>query len=328
MTNALLKAQGVNTWYPIKNGVFSRIATWIKAVNDVTIEVYPGEITAIVGESGCGKSTLAHSLAGLEAVQSGNLIWKNKILDMRRPDSWKEIRRSIQMVFQDPNSTLNPRHTVREILTAPLLRHQKLNIEQASQRAIALLKMTGLSSDILDRYPHAFSGGQKQRIGIARAIALNPELLICDEPTSALDVSVQAQVINLLLEIRDRLNLSLLFISHDLALVETFCDRVYVMYLGKIVESGSIDQIFNDPRHPYTQALMQAVPRMGSAQRPKVLLGEVPSLLNPPLGCAFASRCNFASSQCLEKYPAAVTESNRSYACYHPLSTKNEDPVL
>lgn len=292
MTSALLKVNELSIWYPVRGGVFGRIKKWVKAVRKASFEIAPGEIVALVGESGCGKSTLAQALVGLREIQSGSAEWMGS----------DPVRSRMQLVFQDPFSSLNPRQTLEEIVVAPQRANGVSQVE-ARKRAVQALEQVGLSEADLGKYPHAFSGGQRQRIGIARALALQTKLLICDEPTSALDVSVQAQILQLLQSLRESLGLSILIISHDLSVVSALADRVLVMYLGSIVEEIPAKKLFQDATHPYTRALLAAVPTLDSHKKPQILTGEIPSLTELPPGCVFAGRCPIVRKSCSIEEP-------------------------
>jgi len=286
--NPLLQIRDLQTWFPIHRGVISRTVGNVRAVDGVSLDIYPNETLSLVGESGCGKSTLARTIALLEQSRSGTMHFSGQALSQAQPG----IRRKIQMIFQDPYSSLNPRMTVLEILTEGLVQHRRIKSSGRVTAAREILADVGMDPDVLYRYPHEFSGGQRQRISIGRALSLKPELLICDEAVSALDVSVQAQVINLLLSIRRKHGLSYLFISHDLGVVRHMADRVAVMYLGQIVEEGPADKIMDAPAHPYTQALISAIPRIGAEKGKRIVLqGDVPSPAAPPPGCRFHPRC-------------------------------------
>lgn len=263
----------------------------MRAVHEVSLEILPGEVVALVGESGCGKSTLGFSLLGLTPPTSGQIELLGNSIDISKPKSWKPYRKDFQIVFQDPYTSLNPRLSIFELLSEPLTAHGMIPRAKLRDAAADLLRQVGLSPDMLDRFPHAFSGGQRQRLCIARALGLKPKLIICDEVVSALDVSVQAQIVNLLLDLKKTHNLSLLFITHDLSLVRSICDRVLVMYLGSVVETAPTAELFRAPRHPYTRALLDAIPTLDKRRKPKPLEGEIPSSSRPPPGCAFASRC-------------------------------------
>jgi len=288
-------------------------------VHEVSLEVNAGEVVALVGESGCGKSTLGFSLLGLTPPTSGEIELLGNPIDIHKPSAWKPYRKDFQIVFQDPYTSLNPRLTVFELLSEPLTAHGIVPRSKLREAAADLLRQVGLSPDIIDRFPHAFSGGQRQRLCIARALGLKPKLLVCDEMVSALDVSVQAQIVNLLLDLKKDHDLSLLFITHDLSLVRSIADRMLVMYLGSIVETATAVDLFNAPRHPYTRALMDSIPTLDRAKRPKPLEGELPSSSNPPPGCTFAGRCPRAFDRCRIEKPELVKDGNRSVACFDPL---------
>lgn len=324
MSGSLIQARDLKTWFPITGGVMRRRVGWVRAVDGVDIDVQGGEVVSVVGESGCGKSTLGYSLLGLVSVTSGSLKLSGEEIDLRRNSAWNPHRKNFQIVFQDPYNSLNPRHTVFEILAEPMRVHAIHPESEIKDRVADLLTQVGLQPDYMRRFPHAFSGGQRQRIGIARAIGLKPKLLVCDEVVSALDVSVQAQIIELLLELKAKLDLSLLFISHDLSLVKTLSDRICVMYLGRIVEAGSAKEVFTSPRHPYTRALLDAIPTLERGRKPKPLQGEIPSPSHRPEGCAFASRCPNADAICSQQDPMLRTladepDAMRQVACLHPV---------
>ena len=315
----LLTARKLSTYFPITGGLWKKTVGHVRAVNDVSLEVNAGEVVALVGESGCGKSTLGFSLLGLTPPTSGEIELQGDSIDIHKPSSWKAHRKDFQIVFQDPYTSLNPRLTVFELLSEPLMAHGLVPRSGLRDAAADLLRQVGLSPDILDRFPHAFSGGQRQRLCIARALGLKPRLLVCDEVVSALDVSVQAQIVNLLLVLKKDRGLSLLFITHDLSLVRSIADRVLVMYLGGIVETAPAADLFRAPRHPYTQALMDSIPTLDRNRRPKPLEGELPSSSNPPPGCPFAGRCPRVFDRCRVEKPELVMEGNRSVACFDPL---------
>ena len=264
-----LKVENISVYYPMRSGVFSRISHYFKAVQDVSFTLEAGEILAVIGESGCGKSTLAQALVGLLPWHSGSYSVFGKSVDVKNPKAFSEVRKSVQMVFQDPFSSLNPRQTVSQILTFPLMA-QGISKKEAQKKAEQELEWVGLPTDSLERFPHEFSGGQRQRIGIARALMVDPKVIIADEVTSALDVSVQAQVLQLLQKLRKELGISLVFISHDILLVRSFADKVIVMYKGKKMEEGNVQDVLVNPKHPYTQALIASVPTLDFDKPPKV----------------------------------------------------------
>ncbi|MEW5909333.1 MAG: dipeptide ABC transporter ATP-binding protein [Thermodesulfobacteriota bacterium] len=302
----LIEAQNVVKYFPIRGGLFLKRIGDVKAVDGVTLTIHERETLGLVGESGCGKSTFGRVLLRLEEPTSGKVLFKGEsILDYPK-QKMQSLRREMQIIFQDPFSSLNPRKTIAHIIGEPLLVHGIYNRKEREDRVLELLEVVGLRKEHMGRYPHQFSGGQRQRIGVARALALNPKLIVCDEAVSALDVSIQAQVINLLKDLQDTFGLTYLFISHDLSVVEHMCNRVAVMYLGKIVESTSGRQLYDMPLHPYTQALLSAVPIPNpSIRRPGriILKGDVPSPIDPPGGCRFHPRCRYARNPCSEQEP-------------------------
>lgn len=314
----LLEIRGLKTWFPIKKGVFAQTVGHTRAVDGVDLTLDPGETLGIVGESGCGKSTLARSVLRLEKPLAGSIRLDGRDVLSLRGAALRAYRRTVQAVFQDPQASLNPRHTVLDILTEAMLVHGLTTRDSRRDAAARLLSDVGLPADILDRYPHAFSGGQRQRICIARALALGPKLLICDEAVSALDLSVRAQVLNLLAELKAKHGLSYLFITHDIGVVQHLADRIAVMYLGKIVETGPAERVLDAPSHPYTQLLLRAVPKIG------VPLAESapPPEAQPPAtreGCAFAPRCPLADGACRSATPPLAPlggETAHHCACF------------
>ncbi|WP_377269574.1 ABC transporter ATP-binding protein [Peterkaempfera sp. SMS 1(5)a] len=304
MAEAILQVRDLVKHFPLTQGVVLRRQVGaVRAVDGVSFDLFRGETLGIVGESGCGKSTLAKVLMNLERATSGQVLYKGEDISRLSGRALKAVRRNIQMVFQDPYTSLNPRMTVGDIIGEPFEIHPEVAPKGDRRRAVQdLLDVVGLNPEYINRYPHQFSGGQRQRIGIARGLALKPEVIICDEPVSALDVSVQAQVVNLLEKLQDEFELSYMFIAHDLSIVRHISDRVGVMYLGKIVEIGTDTQIYDHPTHPYTQALLSAVPvpdPEAREERERILLeGDVPSPANPPSGCRFRTRCWKAQEKC------------------------------
>ena len=308
----LLDISGLKKHFPVRK--FFKTAGTIKALDGVSLTLGAGKTLAVVGESGCGKSTLAKVLMGIELPTAGEMRIDGANAASLSPT---EFRKSIQMIFQDPYSSLNPRKKAWEIIAEPLRINTDLSSAVCRERALESMKQVGLRPEFGDRYPHMFSGGQRQRIGIARALILHPRILICDEPISALDVSIQAQVINLLIELQDRLGLSYIFISHDLSVVRHLADEVAVMYLGKVVENGSRERIFAEPTHPYTQALLASTPSLKEPRRKRVIIqGEPPSPLNPPPGCSFHKRCSFAQPRCSSETPELREVKSRQVACH------------
>ncbi len=306
MSESLLRAENLVKEFPVYGGVFAKQIASVKAVQGVSFDIKKGETLGLVGESGCGKSTLGRSLIRLIEPTSGKIFFKNKDITNVNGDDLRDLRKQMQIIFQDPYASLNPRMTIGSILEEPLLIH-KLH-DSAGDRATRvreLIDLVGLRPEHLSRYPHEFSGGQRQRVGIARALAVSPDLIICDEPVSALDVSIQAQVINLLMELQQKLGLTYIFIAHDLKVVEHVSNKVAVMYLGKIVEIADADELYRNPLHPYTKALLSAIPVPDPKPRPEriILKGDVPSPMNPPPGCHFNPRCPLASEICREQVP-------------------------
>ncbi|WP_333870697.1 dipeptide ABC transporter ATP-binding protein [Desulforamulus putei] len=298
MSGPLLEVKEVKKYFPIKRGVLSKTVGWIKAVDGVSFQVNKGETLGLVGESGCGKSTTGRLALRLLEPTAGEVLFEGRNIYELAPEQMRQIRRDMQIIFQDPYASLNPRLTVEDILMEPLVIYRMGDGPSRRKRVKELLELVGLSDYHGVRYPHEFSGGQRQRIGIARVLALNPKLIICDEPVSALDVSIQSQVLNLLLELQDRLGLTYIFIAHGLNVVKHVSDRVGVMYLGKIVEIADSDELYLHAKHPYSRALLSAVPVPDPESKPEriILTGDVPSPANPPAGCKFHTRC----PQCME----------------------------
>ncbi len=330
MSETILEVKNLKKHFPIKKGLLHKQIGSVKAVDGTSFAIKKGETLGLVGESGCGKSTLGRTLIRLYEPTEGEIIFKGKNFCNLKKEELRLARKSVQMIFQDPFASLDPRMTVSQILTQPFQIHNMYSQKEREERAKALLEVVGLKASHLNRYPHEFSGGQRQRISIARAIALEPDLIIADEPVSALDVSIQAQILNLLKDLQDKFKLTFIFISHDLKVIEHFCDRVAVMYLGRIVETADRDQLFEKPAHPYTQALLSAIPEVGvgKKQMKKSLGGEVPSPINPPSGCHFHPRCAYATDQCSKLDPILQEISpGHKVACplYKEIQTKLEE---
>ncbi len=332
----IISAVDLKRYYSVSKGLL-RKAGVVKALDGVSFELAAGKTLAVVGESGCGKSTLARLVAMIEHASAGELLLDGKSVYSNKSASNKiggnkiklnsrETRQAVQVVFQDPYASLNPRHKIGTILEEPLALNSKMSAEQRRSRAESMMQRVGLRPEHYERYPHMFSGGQRQRIAIARAMILNPRVLVLDEPVSALDLSIQAQVLNLLAELQREFGLAYIFISHDLSVVRHIADYVMVMYLGKVVEAASVKVLFSEPRHPYTVALLSATPTTDSRVRKKrlTLKGELPSPLDPPDGCAFNPRCPNASKECRKEQPALkqAEDNSRQLACFHPMATQ------
>jgi oligopeptide transport system ATP-binding protein len=325
--DVLLRVEHVRKYFPIRKGILlQREVARVHAVDDVSFELRAGETLGLVGESGCGKSTLARCIARLYDLTSGSVIFEGRDISKLSRRALRPIRGGLQMVFQDPYASLNPRKRVGTIISDPLRIHKQGNRSEIKRQVRRLLEVVGLSPEHVNRYPHEFSGGQRQRIGVARALALNPKLIIADEPVSALDVSIRAQVINLLDDLQDELGLTYIFIAHDLGVVRHVSDRIAVMYLGKIVEVSPAEELYRRPIHPYTEALLSAVPIPDpdlSEQREHIVLeGDVPSPIAPPPGCRFHPRCRYATEICAREEPPLVEHGSPDHiaACHHPLS--------
>ena len=309
-TTPLVEVEGLQMHFSMKGGAFSRRAGVIKAVDGVSFKVFPNETFGLVGESGCGKTTVGRAVLKAIEPTGGKVIFDSKSgkkinLVPMTSDELRPYRQEVQMIFQDPYSSLSPRMTIQEILEEPLKLAGHTDKEYLFEQAKHMIEQVGLRSSHLMRYPHAFSGGQRQRIGIARSLITHPRFIVADEAVSALDVSVQAQILEILAELKDKMNLSYLFISHDLSVIKYICDRVGVMYLGRIVEVAETDALFHRPLHPYTEALMYAIPDINERQiRSDILAGEIPDAANPPPGCAFHNRCKYATDKCRTEVPA------------------------
>ena len=305
MSESLLKVRDLKMHFPVKEGIFLRASKFNKAVDGVSLDIAPGETLGLVGESGCGKSTLGRCITRLYQPTAGSIEFCDQDITHLGSHALKPQRQHIQMIFQDPMESLNSRHTVGDIIQEPLIVQNIGDRASRAKRVLELLNIVGLPARSVTRYPFEFSGGQRQRIGIARALALNPKLVICDEPVSALDVSIQSQILNLLIELQQEFNLSYLFIAHDLAVVKHISDRIAIMYLGKIVESGRSEEIYRNAQHPYTQSLIAAIPVPDPHRKVQrqIISGDVPSPIAPPSGCTFHPRCPSAMSRCSQDIP-------------------------
>ena len=326
MSGPLLQIEDLRTYFPVRGGVFLSARGQCKAVDGVTLSIWPGETLGLVGESGCGKSTLGKTIVRLVKPTGGRILFEGTDLATLSTRQLKPFRRQIQMIFQDPADSLNSRLTVGAMLEEPFIIHGIGDEAARLERVRELLAIVGLQPSALERFPFEFSGGQRQRIGIARSIALNPKLIICDEPVSALDASIQSQILNLLLELQQGLGLSYLFIAHDLAVVKHVSDRIAIMYLGHVVETGDGEEVHRQPRHPYTRALISAIPQPvpRRASQRQVLQGEVPSPINPPPGCPFQTRCPHVQDVCREQRPplrevAGSGRAAHAVACHFDL---------
>ena len=329
MSKAILyQARNVSKNFTVGSRFSAKGKLTVHAVDNVSITIHQGETLGLVGESGCGKSTFGRCMTRLYDISEGQLIFDGQDISQMSMRALRPVRAKLQMVFQDPSASLNPRRRIRDLIAEPFRIHTKLSPHEISERVAELLTIVGLLPDHATRFQHEFSGGQRQRIGIARAIALNPKLIVLDEPVSALDVSVQAQIVNLLADLQDKLNLTYVFVAHDLSVVRQVSTRIAVMYLGSIVELGHAEDIFANPAHPYTQALISAVPiadinKSGSRTR-IVLTGDVPSPINPPTGCRFHPRCPIARDRCKTERPELVEHvSGRTVACHYPLQNSH-----
>ena len=301
---SLVQTRDLVKYYPIRGGIFLKEIASVKAVDHVSLSIGNGETLGLVGESGCGKTTFGRAILRLEEPTSGEVFFEGENILTYSPEQMRALRKAIQIIFQDPFSSLNPRKTVSHIIGEPLLIHGMKSRVERNERVLELLNVVGLRKEHMRRYPHQFSGGQRQRIGIARALAVNPEFIVCDEAVAALDVSIQAQILNLFMKLREELNLTYLFISHDLGVVEHISDRIVIMYLGRVVETAATEDLFATPNHPYTQALLREVPRLENRRsRFTPVKGEIPSPLDPPAGCHFNPRCPHVMDRCRNEVP-------------------------
>ncbi len=315
----LVQIDRLSVHFPVKGRLPFQKKKFVRAVSDVSLAINPGEAFGLVGESGCGKSTLANAVLGMLRPTGGRVLFKGRDINALKPADFKALRRDMQMIFQDPFSSLNPRFTAYEIIAEPMRVRGGMTAAQREARVAELLHLVGLSKEDMCRYPSDFSGGQRQRIGIARAIALNPEFLVCDEPVSALDVSVHAQILNLLMDLQRDLHITYLFISHNLAVVKDICASVAVMYLGAIMETGPTAQVFSKPQHPYTRSLLSAVLTIDLNHPPErvLLKGDIPSPIHVPEGCPFCTRCPFAKERCHKEKPLLREMEPGHFAACH-----------
>ncbi len=324
----LIHLEDVKMHFPIKkDSFFQKEKMYVRAVDGVTIDIYEGETFGLVGESGCGKSTLGRVILQLYKQTAGDVAYNDVNLKELSKEQMRKLRQELQIVFQDPYSSLNPRLTVGQLISEALVAHGMYgrNSAELEKHTLEVMEKCGLQHYMLHRYPHQFSGGQRQRIGIARALALDPKFVVCDEAVSALDVSIQSQIINLLMDLKEQNNLTYLFISHDLSAVKFISDRIGVMYLGNIIELGNSETIFKNPLHPYTEALLEAIPTTDEDANKalQILEGDIPSPINPPSGCKFHTRCKYATEKCAQEKPAWIEHRPKHWvACHYPLSER------
>lgn len=325
MNDVLCSVQNLKKYYPIKSGYFKSNYRFVKAADNVSFNIHTGEILGLVGESGSGKTTVGKTMLNLTPPTGGKVIFRGKCLfdvdanKSIRNTELEVVRKNMQMIFQDPYASLDPKMNIERTITEGMIKYKTCPRNEIHQEAEKLIEMCGLDKASLRKYPNQFSGGQRQRVGIARALSLNPKLIICDEPTAALDVSIQSQILNLMLELKEKLEMSYLFISHNLSVVEYFCDRVCVMYLGNIVESAPTKEIFSNAIHPYTKALLFSAPSINNRNKVNrtLLTGEIPSLVNPPSGCKFHTRCPYADERCKTEIPEEREVSTGHFVSCH-----------
>lgn len=322
MTQAVISVKNIKKYFPVEKGIFGKTLENLKAVDGISFDIHQKETLAVVGESGCGKSTLGRTIIRLLEPTGGEVYFEGEDIFKLKKEGIRELRKEMQIIFQDPYASLNPRMKIIDIIGEPLITHGVATGREKIQRVHELMELVGLRKGYSSRYPHMFSGGQRQRVGIARAIALNPKFIVCDEPVSALDVSIQSQIINLLLDLQDRKDLTYLFISHDLDVVRYLSNRVCVMFLGRLMELGDTKEVYHHPLHPYTKFLTEASPIPNPHERHKekmILEGDIPSPMNPPSGCIFRTRCPYVRDKCIKEIPQAENIDGRLVACHFPL---------